>query len=288
MEDIRSFEVRHERCICFDSDGCVFDVMDLKHQECFCPAFIQQFGLQAASRAAREVWEFVNLRSESRGVNRFRAVVAALDLLREHPEVRLKAFDVPRMAGLRRWIEEESKLGEAALERVAGSDADLQVVLAWTRDVNERVKRMCGAAVPFPGATEAIASSSLHADLLVVSQAPRATLLSEWEAAGLIESVAFVAGQEYGSKAEQIRGATAGRYVEGSVLVVGDAPGDLEAGRETGAHFFPIVPGAESASWSRFVQEGLVRFRDGLFDKAYQAELVGEFEQALPSAPPWG
>ena len=23
-----------------DSDGCVFDSMDIKHKECFCPAFI--------------------------------------------------------------------------------------------------------------------------------------------------------------------------------------------------------------------------------------------------------
>jgi hypothetical protein len=53
-----------------DSDGCVFDTMEIKHKECFAPMFIKHFGLQAASKYAREVWEFVNLYSKSRGVSR--------------------------------------------------------------------------------------------------------------------------------------------------------------------------------------------------------------------------
>ena len=48
---------RHPFLIGIDSDGCVFDTMDLKHRECFCPKYILHFGLQAMSNAAREVWE---------------------------------------------------------------------------------------------------------------------------------------------------------------------------------------------------------------------------------------
>ena len=31
--------------ICVDSDGCVFDNMELKHKECFCPATVNVWGL---------------------------------------------------------------------------------------------------------------------------------------------------------------------------------------------------------------------------------------------------
>ena len=30
-----------------DSDGCAFDTMEVKHKECFIPAFIKHFGLAA-------------------------------------------------------------------------------------------------------------------------------------------------------------------------------------------------------------------------------------------------
>ncbi len=39
-----------------DSDGCVFDTMEIKHKECICPNFIKHYELQSVSRYAREVW----------------------------------------------------------------------------------------------------------------------------------------------------------------------------------------------------------------------------------------
>ena len=44
--------------VCIDSDGCVFDTMEIKHKECFCPAYIEHFGLQAVSKYARDAWDF--------------------------------------------------------------------------------------------------------------------------------------------------------------------------------------------------------------------------------------
>ena len=49
--------------VCIDSDGCVFDTMEIKHKECFCPAYIEHFGLQAVSNYARDAWDFANLYS---------------------------------------------------------------------------------------------------------------------------------------------------------------------------------------------------------------------------------
>ncbi len=84
---LKDLKPTNEFFIGIDSDGCVFDTMELKHKECFTPMFIKHFRLQTASKYAREVWDFVNLYSKSRGVNRFPAVVRALNLLRERKEV---------------------------------------------------------------------------------------------------------------------------------------------------------------------------------------------------------
>ena len=62
---------QHDFLVGIDSDGCVFDSMELKHKECFIPAFINHYDLQGVSKYAREAAEFVNLYSKSRGANRF-------------------------------------------------------------------------------------------------------------------------------------------------------------------------------------------------------------------------
>ena len=70
-EVLRDFEPNHDFFIGIDSDGCVFDSMEIKQKECFAPMFIKHHGLQAVSKYAREVWEFVNLYSKNRGINPF-------------------------------------------------------------------------------------------------------------------------------------------------------------------------------------------------------------------------
>ena len=91
---LRDFKPAREFFIGIDSDGCIFDSMEIKHKECFTPMFIKHFTLQAVSRYAREVWEFVNLYSKTRGANRFPALVRALNLLRERPQVAARKVQV--------------------------------------------------------------------------------------------------------------------------------------------------------------------------------------------------
>ena len=47
---LEDFQKRHDFFIGLDSDGCVFDSMEIKHKECFAPAFIKHWKLQAASK----------------------------------------------------------------------------------------------------------------------------------------------------------------------------------------------------------------------------------------------
>ena len=270
-----------------DSDGCVFDAMDIKHKECFCPAFIKHFGLQAAYRPAREVWEFVNLYSSRRGTNRFQAVVLALEMLAEHPLVRAKNLEIPRCPGLRDWVARERRLGGPALEQaVADSqDPDLIRTLAWHQEVNSRVAEMVHGMPPFAGVREVLRQAGERAELMVVSQASGDALQREWGEHGLLDLVDRVAGQEDGTKSEHIAAALNGR--EARALMIGDAPGDRQAAQDNGIAFFPIIPGQEEASWARLLTEGLARLFEDRFDTAYQQLLDEEFLQALPEDPPW-
>src|SRR5881296_850141 len=102
-ENLLAFKPRHEFFIGIDSDGCVFDTMEIKHKECFTPMFVKHFGLQAVSKYAREVWEFVNLYSKTRGANRFQALSRSLHLLRARKEVIARNVRVPEPRPLENW-----------------------------------------------------------------------------------------------------------------------------------------------------------------------------------------
>ena len=104
VAQLKNLPKKKEFFIGFDSDGCVFDTMEIKHKECFCPAFIKHFKMQAASKYAREVWEFVNLYSKDRGCNRFLAVQKALSLMRKRKVFKERGISVPEMKSLDVWL----------------------------------------------------------------------------------------------------------------------------------------------------------------------------------------
>ncbi|MFW5689384.1 MAG: HAD family hydrolase [Spirochaetota bacterium] len=288
-----SFAKAHGFFVGIDSDGCVFDSMEIKHKECFCPAFINHYGLQPASRYAREIWDFVNLYSQSRGANRFKAVLRALELCRGRKEIVERKVDVPVLAQLADWVSRESRLGNpqltAEIERT-GSE-ELARVMAWSKDVNEAVAKIVRNVPPFPGVVESLEKMQGRSDVIVVSQTPAEALVREWDEQQIDGYVSLIAGQELGTKSEHLA-ATAGsraerRYEPDHVLMIGDAPGDYQAAESVGALFFPILPGDEEASWRRFATEGLDRFFSGDFAGSYQDELMREFGAVLPSEPPW-
>ncbi|OHD82476.1 MAG: haloacid dehalogenase [Spirochaetes bacterium RIFOXYC1_FULL_54_7] len=272
-----------------DSDGCVFDSMEIKHKECFCPNFINTFNLQAVSKYAREAWDFVNLYSKSRGCNRFLAIIRALDLLRERPEVQARNVAVPRLDGIRSWLKRESKLGNPALRKeleLAG-DADLALAYEWSIAVNESIAKMVRNVPPFPLVRESLLALEGKADVIVVSQTPFEALKREWGEHDIDKHIRLIAGQEMGTKAEHIAFAAKGKYSKGKVLMVGDAPGDLDAARKNDALFYPINPGHEEASWKRFLDESLGHFFAGTYAGEYEQSLAAEFDRYLPELPPW-
>ena len=273
----------------FDSDGCVFDSMEIKHKECFCPAFVKHFHLQAVSKYARETWDFVNLYSKSRGCNRFLAVTTAMDLLAQRPEIAARGVELHPLSKLRAWQAVESALGNPALiARVNEThDPEFEMLLAWSLEVNERVADLVHGLSPFPGVREVLAGGTGRADMLVVSQTPLEALEREWAESGIADSIRAIAGQEHGTKTEHLKLAASGKYAPEKILMIGDAPGDHKAAKANGALFFPVVPGREESSWVRLRDEALDRFFAGTYAGDYQASLLAEFDAALPSAPPW-
>ncbi len=286
-----SYTPQHSFLIAIDSDGCAFDTMELKHKECFVPMTIKYWNLQGVSKFAREAFEFVNLYSKSRGANRFPALVEMLRWLSRRPEVRARGVKIVIPQSLIDWIACETKLGNPALEAEVSKTGDPGLIqtLEWSLAVNRQVDFIVGKGVPpFPFVRETLEKAQGRADVLVVSATPQAALVREWEEQSLAQYVAAICGQELGTKVESLQNAqNVGKYGQNHRLMIGDAPGDYQAARATGALFFPINPGAEEASWRRLYDEGLTRFWSGTFAGDYQQKLLDEFNRFLPSTPPW-
>src|SRR5437867_80640 len=157
-ELLRDFKPTKPFFIGIDSDGCIFDSMEIKHKECFTPMFIKHFQLQAVSKYARECWDFVNLYSKTRGANRFPALVRALSLLRERPQVRARNVRVADTKSLEEWIGRETKLGNATLAaEVQRGNQGLAQVKVWSDAVNQAIQDIVHGVPPFPLVRESLA-----------------------------------------------------------------------------------------------------------------------------------
>jgi phosphoglycolate phosphatase-like HAD superfamily hydrolase len=115
------------------------------------------------------------------------------------------------------------------------------------------------------------------ADLMVVSSASGVGLAADWARVGLLPYTALCAGQEAGSKSTQLALSSNGKYPAGHVLMIGDAPGDVDAADAVGACFYPVVPGSENDSWRRLRDEAFARFVAGTYRGGYEDRLWTAF-----------
>ncbi|HYB60818.1 MAG TPA: HAD hydrolase-like protein [Methylomirabilota bacterium] len=280
---------QHDYFVGIDSDGCAFDSMEIKHKECFCPQTIKYWNLQAVSKYARETYEFVNLYSKWRGTNRWPALVSVFDFLRVRPEVIARRCPIPQAPRLREFIASGKPLSNDGLKAYMAEhpDPELYNAMEWSLAINRCVADIVHDLPPFPFVRESLERLQSKADVVVVSQTPGEALLREWAEHGIDGFARTIAGQELGTKKQHLKMAAGGKYKPGHVLMIGDAPGDFEAGRANNTLFFPVNPGHEEASWERFYKEGIHKFTAGEFAGAYEAALIADFEKLLPAAPPW-
>lgn len=303
IEKLKNFPKKKEFLMAIDSDGCVFDSMNPKQIIAFHPKIMEFYELWGIESYLREVAEFVNLFSRTRGSNRFIALQHIYRFLGERPEVKEviieQGISLPEITALNTYVEayKNISLGNPTLEecvqKKAGNslenslESSLSQLLAWSKAVNLTIADKINNIPPFDYVRESLSLASQNADLVVVSQTPYEALDREWRQHNLDSYVTAIAGQEMGKKEEHIRIAAQKRYPSDKILMIGDAPGDKRAADANEALFHPIIPGREIESWKRLAKEGLLKFFEGTFTDIYQEALLAEFDQALPSKPPW-
>ncbi|MBN2302569.1 MAG: HAD family hydrolase, partial [Lentisphaerae bacterium] len=140
-EDLTTFKPKHDTFIGIDSDGCVFDTMEIKQKQCFHSVIISHWGLGPIAKYVRETAEFVNLYSKWRGQNRFLTLVKLFDLLRERPEVVKSGVNIPHLPALRRLMDSGAALGNPSLSKAAEETGDEEFIslLAWSNAVNKTI-----------------------------------------------------------------------------------------------------------------------------------------------------
>ena len=290
MQTLQDFSPSRQYFVGLDSDGCVFDSMEIKHKECFAPMFIKHWRLQAASKYARRAWEFANLYSKTRGMNRFPVCVCSLQLVHEWPEAAARGIELPDLGQLQAFIDSPFPPSNAGLEayRKEFPAPLLDRTMEWSLAVNEAVKDIVFGVPPFPLVRQTLDKVVANADLAVVSGTPTEALQREWRENDLAHYPQLIAGQELGKKTEHLETMAGGdRYSPDRRLMIGDAPGDRRAAEATGCLFYPVCPGHEEESWERLFNEALDRFFAGTYAGTYQAERIKEFEALLPERPPW-
>jgi len=287
--DLVDFKPSHDTFVGIDSDGCVFDTMEIKQKECFHSLIASHWQLETVEKYVRETAEFVNLYSRWRGQNRFITLLLTFDLLRKRKEIAEAGVTVPELPELRAFADSGVPLGNPSLEKTVKEtgNEELGSVFAWSKAVNERIAQTVKNIPPFPWARESLEKTRAGSDAICVSQTPAEALLREWQEHDLLQYVSVIAGQELGTKTEHIALATKDRYHPDRILMIGDAPGDMKAAVGNNAHFYPVNPAHEADSWERFYKEAYDKFLAGEYGGEYEEKVIAEFEALLPETPPW-
>ena len=292
---LKEFQPKHGFLVGIDSDGSSFDTMGIKQRECFCPWLIACFGLQPVAQAARECKEFADLFSKTRGANRHKTTKRIIaELLPEHPMTKARGFEVPQYPHYFAWVDDPKSLLSndglrQAIENAADPEAkkELELALAWSERVNWAIGETVKGMPPFPYVRQSLEKIQPLADIIVVSGTPDEALKREWQEHDLAKYVEVIAGQEMGTKTQHLGYAAKNKYEENHVLMIGDAPGDMEAASANDALFYPINPGEEIESWKRFGDEAFDKFINGEYAGEYEKKLIAEFDSYLPELLPW-
>ncbi|MDO5785848.1 MAG: HAD hydrolase-like protein, partial [Eubacteriales bacterium] len=263
---------------CVDSDGCAMDTMDIKHMRCFGPHMVTEWELEQWRSEILARWNEINLYTMTRGVNRFRALAMILG------EVRENYCEIEDLESLEQWTQTSPELTNDALERaIAQSESIcLQKALSWSDAVDKSVAQLTqDEKRPFEGVRRALARAHRYADIAIVSNANLGIVLDEWDLYGLLEHTDIVLAQDSGSKAHCIDALVKMGYAKKHVLMCGDAPDDLDAARENGVLFYPILVNHENESWAEFISEGFERLLNGNYAGEYQQDKIDKFLKNL-------
>lgn len=269
-----NYTKKHNYLICVDSDGCAMDTMDIKHFRCFGPCMVEEWGLEQWAQPILERWNEVNLYTMTRGINRFKGLALALR------EIDGKYTPIDGVEELENWVATAPALSndgvKAAIE--AGGGEVLKKALSWSIKVNKGINALSfEVKKPFDGVLEGLRYAHSVADIAIVSSANLQAVEDEWALYGLLDHVDILMAQDVGSKAFCIQELLKKGYDQDKVLMTGDAPGDLEAARANGVHYYPILVRYEGESWTEFREIAVDRLTSGAYGGVYQQEKLDAF-----------
>lgn len=274
LSKLSEYKKKKEFLICVDSDGCAMDTMDIKHIRCFGPCMVNEWGLEQWKEEILKRWNEINLYTMTRGINRYKGLSAALQ------EIHGKYTQIEDLDTLVQWVKESPELSNAALQRAIDNkdSISLKKALSWSKAVNESINRLPEEEkVPFEGVKETLAFAHGKADVAIVSSANLDAVLEEWERFGLLEHTDIVLAQDAGSKAYCIGQLLKAGYDKEHVLMCGDAPGDLDAAKQNGVFYYPILVRHERESWKEFRETAVEKLMDGTYGGDYQQSKTEAF-----------
>lgn len=283
-ESLKKYKKNHDFLVCIDSDGCAFDTMEIKHKECFCPVTVRKWGLQMLSSYVRDAWEYANLYSKTRGVNRYATLVQTIELVGRRKEVQDYPDILPDMSSLKKFLAENPSPNLTTLAEC--DDPVLKKTYEWSVEINAEVAKTVHNIPPFPFVRESLEKLSEKADIVVMSATAKDALMREWTENDIAKYTNFICSQEEGNKKECINEIKK-YYSQSRVLMIGDAPGDAKAASENGVGFYPIVPRKEIASWKKFYADVIDIFLEDKYTPDVQNKYTASFDSSLLDKPNW-
>lgn len=279
MRSYVNFNKSSDYLICFDSDGCVIDTMDIKHSLCFGPQMIRAWRLESWNYEILDRWKEINLYTITRGINRFKGLATAL------MEINEKYTPIEGVEKLYDWAYSSPELSDSSLGRIIlqkPNDGIFKKALEWSKAVNYDIDNLpIESKLPFPMVKEALAAASERADLAIISSANADAIIDEWQTHGIMKYINVMMSQADGSKAFCLERLISKGYDKNRVIMCGDSPGDMKAAEKCGVHFYPIIVGREEKCWSEFTSEALGRFFDGCYGGKYEEQKKKEFLKNL-------
>lgn len=276
-KDIKEFQKTKDFLVCIDSDGCVMDTMDVKHMRCFGPCLVYEWDLGEYRDEIIRLWRKVNLLSASRGINRFQGLAKVLGDINENYT---KVEDLDEYLY---WVQTTRELSEKSLEEAfQNTKSDCcRKALDWSRLVNQSMAMVSDTRKqPFEGTREALQAVTQYADLVIVTAANKSEISKEWETFELTQYTDLILSQEDGKKADILNKLLEKGYDKEQVVMIGDAPADLEAAQEAGVLFYPILAYQERESWENFPQI-LEKFLNREYAGELQKEKIAQFQKNL-------
>jgi phosphoglycolate phosphatase-like HAD superfamily hydrolase len=241
--------------------------MGRKHTDCLIPMAIKVWKLDPIADLYKETAEKINLYSRTRGINRFAGLALTFEELEKSLLDKNISFNLPNYNILSDFVNSGLSLSLKSLEEFTKNIKDpfISKVFEWSIEGDKLYEVLSKNSQPFKYVKETIEKMNSLADCVVISSAPTEALKKEWSECGLVENVAFVAGQELGSKGQQLKALAFSKYEKDKALMIGDALGDLEAATQNEFSFFPIIPSQEESCWKE------------LFDTIYNLFVKGQY-----------